>query len=43
MNEIKRIIEEYKEVISDPGISDQAKLMAKLHAFDDILEVIELT
>lgn len=42
MNEIERIIKEYKEVISDPGISDHAKLMAKLHAFDDILEEVEM-
>lgn len=43
MEEIRRIIEEYKEVISNPGISDHAKLMAKLHAFDDILEEVEIT
>lgn len=43
MEEIRRIIEEYKEVISNPGISDYAKIQAKLHAFDDILEEIELT
>lgn len=40
MNEILRIIKEYKEVISDPGISDYAKLMAKLEAFDDIVEEV---
>lgn len=41
MDEIRRIIEEYMEVISDPGISDYSKLMAKLEAFDDIVEVIK--
>lgn len=40
MEEIRRIIEEYKEVISDPGISEYHKILAKLHAFDDILEEI---
>lgn len=43
MNEIERIIKEYKEVISDPCISDYAKIQAKLHAFDDILEEVEMT
>lgn len=43
MEEIQRIIKEYKEVISDPGISDYGKIMAKLHAFDDILEEVEIT
>lgn len=41
MNEIESIIKEYKEVISDSGISDYAKLMAKLNAFDEILAEID--
>lgn len=41
MNEIRRIIKEYKEVIADPGISDYAKVMAKIHAFDEIVEEVE--
>lgn len=41
MNEIRRIIKEYKEVIADPGISDCAKVMAKIHAFDEIVEEVE--
>lgn len=42
MKEIERIIKEYKEVISYPGISDYAKIQAKLNAFDDILEEVEM-
>lgn len=30
-------LKEYKEVISDPGISDHATVMAEHHAFNDIL------
>ena len=41
MEEIQSIIKEYKEVISDPGISDYAKVMAKIHAFDEILAEID--
>ena len=41
MDYIKEIIKEYMEVISDPGISDHAKVLAKLHAFDDIVEVVQ--
>lgn len=41
MNEIRRIIKEYKEAITDPGMSDYRKVMAKIHAFDEIVEEVE--
>ena len=42
MEEIRRIINDYKEEISEPGMSDYHKEQAKIHAFDDILKMIEL-
>lgn len=41
MEEIRSIIKEYMEVILDPNTSDHAKVMAKIHAFDDIVEVLK--
>lgn len=41
MNEIRRIIKEYKEAIADPGMSDYRKERAKIDAFDEIVEEVE--
>lgn len=41
MNEIRRIIKEYKEEIADPGMSDYRKERAKIDAFDEIVEEVE--
>lgn len=38
---VLNVLKEYKEVISDPGISDHARVMSKLHAFDDIMTNVQ--
>lgn len=34
-----KIVREYKEAVSEPGMSDYHKEQAKLHAFDEILNL----
>lgn len=41
MKEIRRIIKEYKEAITEPGMSDYHKELAKIHAFDEIVAEVE--
>lgn len=41
MNEIRRIIKEYKEAIAEPGMSDYRKERAKINAFDEIVAEVE--
>lgn len=41
MNEIRRIIKEYKEAMAEPGMSDYRKERAKIDAFDEIVEEVE--
>ena len=41
MKEIRRIIKEYKEAITEPGMSDYHKVLAKIHAFDEIVAEVE--
>ena len=41
MKEIKRIIKEYKEAIAEPGMSEHKRLLAKIHAFDEIVAEVE--
>lgn len=41
MKEIRRIINEYKEAIAEPGMSDYRKERAKLNAFDEIVAEVE--
>lgn len=42
MNEIERIIAEYKEAVEDDGMSAHAKEQLKKNAFDEILETYEI-
>ena len=41
MKEIRRIIKEYKEAITEPGMSDYRKERAKINAFDEIVAEVE--
>lgn len=41
MNEIRRIIKEYKEAIAEPGMSDYRKEREKINAFDEIVAEVE--
>lgn len=42
MNEIERIIAEYKEAVADDDMSAHAKEQLKKNAFDEILETYEI-
>lgn len=36
-----KIVREYKEAITEPGMSDYHKELAKIHAFDEIVAEVE--